>query len=144
MGGGGPSYMEGEIHYQKARELGLKHANIKFIESAKRDTHIESDFITYQLAGEPFSKTFFVPVMLLMAGKPGISAAYRAMFESLKNGKNHTDKRLQQNPDLFDDDIVQNYLGRNFVELVIEGYEKLLGKEWNIIATHSQIKNYLY
>ena len=48
------------------------------------------------------------------------------MFESLKNGKDHTDKRLQQNPNLFDDDIVQNYLGRNFVELVIEGYEKLL------------------
>jgi len=51
MGGGGPSYNEGEVHYQKARELGLRHPNIRFIQSAKRDSHMESDFITYQLAG---------------------------------------------------------------------------------------------
>jgi predicted TIM-barrel fold metal-dependent hydrolase len=128
MGGGGPSYMEGEIHYQKARELGLKHPNIKFIQSAKRDTHIESDFITYLLAGEPFCKNIFCASDAPYGRQTWNFGGFRAMFESLKNGKNHTDKRLQQNPNLFDDEVVQNYLGRNFVELVIEGYERLLEK----------------
>ena len=128
MGGGGPSYMGGEIHYQKARELGLKQPNIKFIQSAKRDTHIESDFITYQLAGEPFCKNIFCASDAPYGRQTWNFGGFRLMFESLKNGKNHTDKRLQQNPDLFDDEVVQNYLGRNFAEFAIEWYEKLLRK----------------
>lgn len=128
MGGGGPSYMEGEIHYQKARELGLKHPNIKFIESAKRDTHIESDFITYQLAGEPFSKNIFCASDAPYGRQTWNFGGFRAMFESLKNGACHTDQRLHQNPDLFDEEVVLNFLGRNFAGLVIEGYEKLLNK----------------
>ena len=128
MGGGGPSYMEGEIHYQKARELGLKHPNIKFIQSAKRDTHIESDFITYQLAGEPFCKNIFCASDAPYGRQTWNFGGFRLMFESLKNGNNHTDKRLQQYPHLFDDEVIQNYLGRNFAELMIEGYEKLLKK----------------
>ena len=126
MGGGGPSYMEGEIHYQKARALGLKHTNIKFIQSAKRDTHIESDFITYQLAGEPFSKNIFCASDAPYGRQTWNFGGFRAMFKSLIDGKNHTDKRLQQNPELFNNEMVQNYLGRNFAELVIAGYEKLL------------------
>jgi predicted TIM-barrel fold metal-dependent hydrolase len=126
MGGGGPSYMEGEIHYQKARELGLKHTNIKFIQSAKRDTHIESDFITYQLAGEPFSKNIFCASDAPYGRQTWNFGGFRAMFKSLIDGKNHTDKRIQKYPELFNDEMVQNYLGRNFAELVIAGYEKLL------------------
>lgn len=126
MGGGGPSYIEGEIHYQKARELGLKHTNIKFIQSAKRDTHIESDFITYQLAGEPFSKNIFCASDAPYGRQTWNFGGFRAMFKSLIDGKNHTDKRLQQNPELFNNEMVQNYLGRNLAELVIAGYEKLL------------------
>jgi len=45
MGGGGSSYCEGESLYREAREIGLKHPNLFFIQSAKRDCHIESDFI---------------------------------------------------------------------------------------------------
>lgn len=126
MGGGGPSYMEGEIHYQKARELGLKYTNIKFIQSAKRDTHIESDFITYQLAGEPFSKNIFCASDAPYGRQTWNFGGFRAMFKSLIDGKNHTDKRIQKYPELFNDEIVQNYLGRNFAELLIAGYEKLL------------------
>ena len=128
MGGGGPSYMEGEIHYQKAREIGLKNPNIKFIQSAKRDTHIESDFITYQLAGEPFSKNIFCASDAPYGRQTWNFGGFRLMFESLKDGANHTDKRLQQNPTLFSDQVVQNYMGRNFAEFTVEWYERLLKK----------------
>lgn len=128
MGGGGPSYMEGEIHYQKARELGLKYPNIKFIESAKRDTHIESDFITYQLAGQPFSKNIFCASDAPYGRQTWNFGGYRAMFKSLMMEANHTDKRVRENSDLFTEEIAKNFMGRNFVELVVEGYEKLLDK----------------
>lgn len=127
MGGGGPSYTEGEIHYHKARELGLKHANIKFIESAKRDTHIESDLITYQLAGEPFSKNIFCASDAPYGRQTWNFGGYRAMFASLMDGENHTDNRLKQSPRLFTEEAVRNYMGRNFAELVIDGYGGLLG-----------------
>lgn len=128
MGGGGPSYMEGEIHYQKARALGLKYPNIKFIQSAKRDTHMESDFIAYQLAGEPFCKNIFCASDAPYGRQTWNYGGFRWMFKSLTDGKNHTDRRLQQNPDLFNDEVAQNYLGRNFAEFAIEWYEKLLKK----------------
>lgn len=126
MGGGGSSYMGGEEHYVKARELGLKYPNIKFIESAKRDTHIESDFITYQLAGEPFSKNIFCASDAPYGRQSWNFGGYRAMFKSLMDGANHTDKRVRQNPGLFSEEVARNYMGRNFAEFVIEGYERLL------------------
>jgi hypothetical protein len=49
MGGGGASYNEAETMYHEVRELGLEYKNLFFIESAKRDTHIESDFITLRI-----------------------------------------------------------------------------------------------
>lgn len=128
MGGGGPSYMEGEIHYQKARALGLKYPNIKFIQSAKRDTHMESDFITYQFTGEPFSKNIFCASDAPYGRQTWNYGGFRLMFKSLADGENHTDRRLQQNPDLFNDEVDKNFLGRNFAEFAIEWYEKLLAK----------------
>jgi predicted TIM-barrel fold metal-dependent hydrolase len=126
MGGGGASYPEGEIHYQKARKLGLKCPNIRFIESAKRDTHIESDFITYQLAGEPFSKNIFCASDAPYGRQTWNFGGFRSMFKSLIDGQNHTDKRVRKNPKLFSEEIAQNYMGRNFAEFVIDWYEKLL------------------
>jgi len=126
MGGGGASYMDGEIHYRKARELGLKLGNIKFIQSAKRDTHIESDFITYELAGEPFSKNIFCASDAPYGRQTWNFGGFRWMLNSLADGQNHTDRRLNENPYLFSEEVIQNYLGRNFAELVINGYEKLL------------------
>jgi len=128
MGGGGPSYMDGEEHYNKARELGLRHPNIKFIESAKRDTHIESDLITYQLAGEPFSRNICCASDAPYGRQTWNFGGYRAMFKSLIDGANHTDKRVQNNPNLFTEEVAQNFMGRNFAEMVIEGYERLLDK----------------
>ncbi|MFP4059516.1 MAG: hypothetical protein ACLFUC_03410 [Bacteroidales bacterium] len=53
---------------------------------------------------------------------------YRWMFKSLKAGKNHTDKRVRENPNLFTDDVVKNYMGRNFAELALLGYSAILQK----------------
>jgi predicted TIM-barrel fold metal-dependent hydrolase len=131
MGGGGPSYMEGEIHYQKARELGLRMPNIKFIQSAKRDTHIESDFIAYELAGQPFCKNIFCASDAPYGRQTWNYGGFRLMFDSLIDGKNHTDKRVQQNPNLFTSQVAKNYMGQNFAEFAIEWYEKLLGKYQN-------------
>ncbi|MGY8827336.1 MAG: hypothetical protein ACKVJG_26050 [Candidatus Latescibacterota bacterium] len=40
---------------------------------------------------------------------------YLAMFQSLRNC-----------PRLFDDDVVQGYMGRNLVDLLVAAYERIL------------------
>jgi predicted TIM-barrel fold metal-dependent hydrolase len=126
MGGGGAGYMEAENLYHESRRLGLKHPNIKFVLSARRDTHSESDLITYQLAGEPFSKNIFCASDAPYGKLSWNFGGYRLMLNGLKDGKNHTDPRIIANPELFNDQAVQNYLGRNFAELMIETYQRLL------------------
>jgi len=64
------------------------------------------------ITGEPFSKNIFCASDVPYGRQTWNFGGIRLMFESLKNGKDHTDKRLQQNPDLFDDNVIQNYLGK--------------------------------
>src|SRR5258706_16412034 len=122
MGGGGAGYMEAEILYHKARELGLRWPNIRFVLSAKRDTHIESDLITYQLAGEPFCKNLFCASDAPYGRMTWNFGGFRAMFRSLTDGDNHTDARLRAQPGLFTAENVQGYLGGNFAEFAAAGY----------------------
>ena len=126
MGGGGAAYIEADEQYIATRELGLKHKNIKFVFSAKRDTHIESDLITYQLAGEPFSKNLFCASDAPYGRQSWNFGGFRAMFKSLQADKIHPDERIKQNPGLFNDQVVQQYLGANFAEFVIGAYQNLL------------------
>ncbi len=126
MGGGGASYNEAETHYIKARELGLRMPNIYFAESAKRDAHIESDLITYQLAGKPFCEHIFCGSDAPYGRESWNFGGYKQMFESLIDGINHTDKRLKANPHLFSKAIAQKYLGGNLARFVIDGYRKML------------------
>lgn len=126
MGGGGAAFVEAEKQYIESRKLGLQYPNIKFVLSAKRDTHIESDLITYQMAGEPYSKNLFCASDAPYGRQTWNFGGYRWMFDSLKDGKHHTDKRLRDRPDLFDDQSIQGYMGGNFAELVIAGIERLL------------------
>ncbi|TVR52461.1 MAG: hypothetical protein EA426_18825 [Spirochaetaceae bacterium] len=51
MGGGGAGYVQAEETYHAARRLGLELDNIVYIESAKRETHIETDYLTYEAKG---------------------------------------------------------------------------------------------
>lgn len=126
MGGGGAGYIEGEETYLKTRELGLRMPNIKFILSAKRDTHIESDLITYQLAGAPFKNNIFCASDAPYGRQTWNFGGYDRMFRSLMNGIRHTDKRLHENPTLFSEQDVNNYLGGNFAQFVVEWYGRFL------------------
>lgn len=128
MGGGGAGYVEAEQLYHESRQLGLKYPNIKFVLSARRDTHTESDLITYQLAGEPYSKNLFCASDAPYGKLSWNFGGYRLMLNGLKDGRNHTDPRIIANPELFDNQAISNYLGRNFAELMIETYKRLLKK----------------
>jgi len=126
MGGGGSSYMEGESIYHKTRELGLKFDNIYFVESAKRDTHIESDFISYVEAGEQHYKRIMCGSDAPYGRQSWNFGGYRAMFSTLKNPVLHTDIRIRNRQAVFTDEIVQRFMGENLADLLIEGYSKLL------------------
>ena len=126
MGGGGAGYVEAEQLYHDSRALGLKYPNIKYVLSARRDTHTESDLITYQLAGEPFSKNICCASDAPYGKQSWNFGGYRLMFETLKDGANHPDKRLNENPGLFDNQAVSNYMGKNFAELTIWAYQNII------------------
>lgn len=129
MGGGGAAYPEAEELYTKARALGLEHPNIKFVLSAKRDTHIESDLITYTISGEPFSSNLFCGSDAPYGRMTWNFGGYRSMFRSLLNGRGHTDSRVRTNQNLFTECMAQKYLGGNFAEFMIEAYRSLLQEE---------------
>ena len=126
MGGGGAGYNEAEQLYQDSRQLGLNYPNIRYVLSARRDTHTESDLITYQMAGEPFSKNIFCASDAPYGKLSWNFGGYRLMFETLKDGANHPDKRLKHNPGLFDDQAVINFMGRNFAELTVWSCKNIL------------------
>jgi len=121
MGGGGSSYDEGEALYQEARELGLKNPNLFFIQSAKRDCHIESDFIAYQLAGSPFCHNIAVGSDAPYGRLSWNFGGYRAMFASLRD-RRHPDERLAAQPNLFKRAAETNFMGGNLANLLADGY----------------------
>ena len=45
------------------------------------------------------------------------------MFQSLLNSSDHTDERVRNNPEIFNEDMKKNYMGRNLAELIIDGYK---------------------
>ncbi len=123
MGGGGCSYLEGEELYQQTRELGLRCPNLFFIQSAKRDAHIESDFISYQVAGAPYDRNIAVGSDAPYGRQTWNFGGYRAMFDGLMDPEHHTDPRVEEG--LFTEKAVRNYMGRNLIDLVVDGYEKM-------------------
>lgn len=127
MGGGGSGYVEAEHLYNTTREAGLKYQNLKFIESAKRDTHIESDFITYEIAGKPYNTNIMCASDAPYGKISWNFGGFRAMFKSLEN-KNHPDVRLKNRPNLFSQQVAQRYMGGNMASLAIEAYTSILNK----------------
>ncbi len=126
MGGSGAGYPEADELYRQARELGLRRSNIRYVLSAKRDTHIESDLIAYTQAGEPFCRNLSCASDAPYGRMTWNFGGFRAMFRSLQDGAHHTDPRVREHPGLFTQEIVRGYLGRNLAELVIHGYQELL------------------
>jgi predicted TIM-barrel fold metal-dependent hydrolase len=126
MGGGGAGYVESEGLYAKARLLGLKYPNLRYALSAKRDTHIESDLITYQLAGEPYIRNLLCASDAPYGRIAWNFGGFRWMFRSLLDGARHTDPRLQRRPSAFNEEAVAGYLGGNLATLTLDTCRRLL------------------
>ncbi len=126
MGGGGAAYDAAEATYQAARELGLAQPNIRFILSAKRDTHIESDLITYQLAGEPFCRNLFCGSDAPYGRMAWNFGGYRGVFKTLIEGASHTDERVRSHPGLFTPAVAQNYMGGNIARFAAAACRQVL------------------
>jgi predicted TIM-barrel fold metal-dependent hydrolase len=120
MGGGGASYHAAEQTYHEARRLGLDQPNIRYPLSTKRDTHIESDLIAYQLAGEPFCHHLFAASDAPFGRMTWNFGGFRAMLASLANGTCHTDARVRAHPGLFTAEACRDYLGGNFARFALE------------------------
>lgn len=128
MGGGGASYVDAEDSYQESRELGLKYHNLRFIMSSKRDSHMESDFITYQLAGEPYCNNLFCGSDAPYGNQAWNFGGFRSLFDSFTKSENYPDQRIKSNPGLFTPESIAGYMGANFAILLIEVYERLISK----------------
>jgi predicted TIM-barrel fold metal-dependent hydrolase len=125
MGGGGASYLEAEELYQEARALGLRRKNIFYVFSAKRDTHMESDLISYQIAGEPYSRNIACGSDAPYGRQCFNFGGFRGMFAGLSAGTAHSDPRVRTNPELFSVEALLPYLGRNLVDLVLAAYGRI-------------------
>lgn len=122
MGGGGASYLEAEQTYQKSRELGLLHPNVRFILSAKRDVHMESDLISYTAAGEPFSRNLYCGSDAPYGKVAWNFGGFRGLFATLRKTSSHSDIRIRSNPGLFSREVEAGYLGGNLATLIIGIY----------------------
>jgi predicted TIM-barrel fold metal-dependent hydrolase len=126
MGGGGASYGAAEQLYADARRLGLECPNVHYVFSAKRETHIESDLIAYQLAGEPFCGHLFCGSDAPFGRIAWNFGGYRAMFRGLIDGAGHTDARVRARRGLFTPEAARNYMGGNFARFAAAGCRGLL------------------
>jgi predicted TIM-barrel fold metal-dependent hydrolase len=126
MGGGGASYLGAEELYRSARALGLECRNIRYVLSAKRDPHIESDLIAYQMAGEPFRSHLFCASDAPYGRLTWNFGGFRAMLNSLVEGARHTDPIVRANPGMFTPGDAQRYLGGNFAHFASASCARLL------------------
>jgi predicted TIM-barrel fold metal-dependent hydrolase len=126
MGGGGAGYVEAENLYHASRELGFRRPNLRYILSAKRDTHIEEALISYQMRGAPFTHNLFCASDAPYGRMTWNFGGFRTMFQSLLNGSQHTDSRLRTEPKLFTPEAVDGYMGRNFADLILAGCDRLI------------------
>lgn len=124
MGGGGSGYVEGEKLYQDIRALGLELPNLFFVQSAKRDTHMESDVIVYQLAGEPFCANIAIGSDAPYGRVTWNFGGYRAMLASLGDPR-HPDSRVRAHAKRFTAEALRPLLGRNLARLLIDAHESV-------------------
>ncbi len=116
MGGGGCSYEGGEELAAEARRLGLQYPQLRYILSAKRDTHMETDLLLYQQAGPPFSGNLFCASDAPYGRVSWNFGGFRQMLRTLEI----------RHPEVFSADSSANFLGRNFARFALQGVERLL------------------
>ncbi|UCF90863.1 MAG: amidohydrolase family protein [Desulfobacterales bacterium] len=127
MGGGGAGYLEAEHLYLATREMGIRNPNIHFVVSAKRETHVESDFIVFKQAGEPYCRNISCGSDAPYGKMVWNFGGYRAMLKSLGDAENHTDPRIRWRDVVFTDEDAQRYLGGNFAAFISEAYRNIFG-----------------
>lgn len=125
MGGGGASYVAADEQYIASRALGLEHPNIHYILSTKRDAHIRSALITYQYAGEPFSRNLSCASDAPYGVPAWNFGGFRALFAGLSSSAEYPDWRIRQHPGLFSEEDVARYMGGNIAALVLQAYERV-------------------
>jgi predicted TIM-barrel fold metal-dependent hydrolase len=128
MGGGGAGYLEAESIYLATREMGIRNPNIHFIQSAKRDPHMESDFIVFQQAGEPYCRNISCGSDAPYGRMSWNFGGFRAMFKSLQDIENHTDPRIRGREVVFTDEDIQGCLGGNFAALIVDAYKRIFSR----------------
>jgi len=126
MGGGGAGYNEAECNYHAIRNLGLKYENLKFPLSAKRDTHIESDLISYKLAGNNFYRNLFYASDAPYGKIAWNVGGFKSLLKNLRSEDYLADGRLQEHPHLFDLRSEQQIMGGNFATFMCEIYSNIL------------------
>ncbi len=127
MGGGGAGYLEAEKLYLETRKAGLENPNLKFIQSAKRDTHMESDFIAFAEAGKPFSNNLMCGSDTPYGKMAWNFGGFRALFSNLMDSQ-YPDPQLKATPGLFDEQLVRQFLGGNMAGLASSAYQSILKK----------------
>ncbi len=126
MGGGGAAFTDAEQLYTDARQLGIEQENLFFVLSAKRDAHMESDFITYQHAGRTSAQRLMCGSDAPYANQAFQFGGFRGMLNAFVSGAEYPDRRLNEKQTLFDRAAVQGYLGGNFARLMVRTYKRLL------------------
>ena len=125
MGGGGGHFVEAEPFYQKARVLGLEQANVFYVLSAKRDTHIESAILAYATAGEPWSRNLAAGSDAPYGNLPWSFGGFRALFDALASGT-HPDPRAAALPI---EEVRRDVLGRNLADLILRADRSVLAAD---------------
>lgn len=115
MGGGGASYEGGEELALLARRLGLRYPQLRYILSAKRDTHMEADLILYQQTGPPFSENLFCASDAPYGRVSWNFGGFRQMLRTLET----------RCPAFFTPETSANFLGRNFSRFALESLARL-------------------
>lgn len=129
MGGGGASYDAAESLCAQARQLGLECPDVRYVFSSKRDTHMESDLIAYQMAGEPFCRNLFCGSDAPFGRMTWNFGGFRALFQAFAAGAAHTDARVRARPGLFGPGAPARYMGGNFARFAAESCHRLLATQ---------------
>lgn len=117
MGGGGAGYLEAEGLYRAARRIGLGQRNIHYILSAKRETHMESDFITYEAEGPEARARLCCASDAPYGLQSWNFAGFRALLRGLQSRPNHSDERVRDGTAAFSDESIAGYMGGNLAAL---------------------------
>jgi predicted TIM-barrel fold metal-dependent hydrolase len=131
MGGGGAAYTEAESLYQDARILGMEYTNIKYILSAKRDAHIESDILRYLEKGDSFTDNLCFGSDAPYGKMAWNLGGMQAMFKNLQNAEYLASIGADPVNTEKIETVTMQILGDNFARIIIDSITTVLDK-WEL------------